>query len=411
MANCKFEEALVEMKGVLNKALASKLASDETKGIIRAKLAEIAKMELQVRKLQGTVRVTSGIPKVEVKQTNGKIDVTDPVGSMLVIKQKAVDKETNRSNMLVFWTPWAKASMDRNVRIYNTWQEKDAAWLRAHGMPVPKKLLVSSDVPSAYYNAMDYLVKETVKPGVKAIADLTEALIDEDGMKFAKYDRSKNDVTTYSYTNANIYEYIKDREVEKYVDETTGENVSGEDKAMIEAGLKENKAFTDALVGNHTNNKAFIEMWAGYIASRNPVVLSHELVHAGASKYMMDNPESELTKRVEELYRVALGNKYSIDSRTGGDSYWSTNVHEFLAEGLTNPLVMQALSSIPVEDKAKVGMFKELIEIALKMLGFNGSTVYSELLNSYMQVVKENREYKPELVEMAKNILQGMKDC
>lgn len=408
MGKCKFEEAIKEMKTFIQERMKGKFVSADTKDVLQAKLDEIAKMELMVRKLQGTVRVTGSKAevKVETKQEKGKIDVTDPIATMKAMQEMKLEKE--ESNMNQMWMIGAKESIDRNVRTYNTWKEKDVKWLKSHGFPVPKKL-VTGDVDNKYYNAIDYLVKETTKPGVNVIADLTEALSDTDKIKFAKYDQAKNEIIKYTYTNASIQEYLKNSGVEAFVD---SEMVDGniEDKAVMETALKSNKDFMELLVGTSENNEEYVKLWADYLTNRSPAMVSHELVHAGSSKYMLDNPNSELTKKMEELYSKALERKDYINEVTGGDDYWSTNVHEFVAEGLTNPLVMQALNGLKY-DVSRNSIFRDLVDAALKMLGFGSGTMYNGLLESYLQIVREKKEFSPEIKEMAKRILQGMKDC
>lgn len=408
MSKCQFEAAIKEMKTFIQERMKGKFVSADTKEVLQGKLEEIAKMELTVRKLQGTVRVTGSKAevKVEAKQEKGKIDVTDPIAAIKAMQEMKLEKEEN--NMTQMWMIGAKESMDRNVRMYNTWKEKDAEWLKSHGFPVPKKLIVGN-VDSKYYNAMDYLVIETVKPGVKVIADLTEALSDPNKIKFGKYDQNKNEIMKYGYTNASVQEYLKNNELEAFVD---GEMVDAsiEDKAVTETKLRGNKEFMDLLAGTSENNEGYVKLWAEYLTHRNPAMVSHELVHAGSSRYMIDNPDGELTKKMEELYSKALERKDYINEVTGGDDYWSTNVHEFVAEGLTNPLVMQALDGLKY-DGSRNSIFKDLVDAALKMLGFGSDTMYSELLESYLQIVREKKEFSPEIKEMAKRILQGMKDC
>ena len=125
-------------------------------------------------------------------------------------------------------------------------------------------------------------------------------------------------------------------------------------------------------------------------------VLTHELIHANAYWFMQNNPEHVATKRINELYQIALDSQEVIDSsiaRTdiiGG--YWTTNVDEFLAEGLSNPDVMAALMQIKVPGKKKLTVFSEIIDTVLDMLGLKGElkeNVYTLLLDGFAKIVEE----------------------
>lgn len=124
--------------------------------------------------------------------------------------------------------------------------------------------------------------------------------------------------------------------------------------------------------------------------------LVHELIHANTQIFMEQNKEHPATKRIQELYQIALDNQKSIDSAiTDTDligGYWSNNVDEFVAEGLSNPYVMEALMNVPVEGKSRLSVFKELIKSIVEMLGFKGTdkdNVYELLMDSLMNIVEE----------------------
>lgn len=126
-------------------------------------------------------------------------------------------------------------------------------------------------------------------------------------------------------------------------------------------------------------------------------VLMHELVHANAVVFMENNPEHKATKRVKELYDMAMSKQQEIDNAMQetdivGKGYWTTNVDEFLAEGLTNPDLMAALANIPVKGKERLSMLDKLIEAVVDMLGFadkEKDNVYTMLLDSMLYMVKE----------------------
>ena len=113
MANCKFEEAINKMKDLLQKHLGGRLTSEATKEILKAELDGLKDIELQVRKLQGTVRATNGmVSKEDSKGHNGKIDVTDPVASMKVAKEMELQKERDKELLhMVEYPSWKSEKM------------------------------------------------------------------------------------------------------------------------------------------------------------------------------------------------------------------------------------------------------------------------------------------------------------
>lgn len=124
-------------------------------------------------------------------------------------------------------------------------------------------------------------------------------------------------------------------------------------------------------------------------------ILLHELVHANTQVFMEQNPKHAATKRVQELYKIALDNKEQIDKAIGDGivkDYWATNVDEFIAEGLSNPDVMAALMNVSVEGKERLSVFKELIKAVTDMLGLDAAgkdNVYNLLLDSMSVMITE----------------------
>lgn len=127
--------------------------------------------------------------------------------------------------------------------------------------------------------------------------------------------------------------------------------------------------------------------------------LAHESVHAGAVMFMSDskNKDSVQMKRMEDLYQFAIDNIHAIDAGMEDNHvinrYWMTNVDEFVAEGLSNPLFINALSKIRYGKKDKLSsMFKEFISTLISMLGLDSKSsdsVYEYLLDAYASILQE----------------------
>jgi arylsulfatase A-like enzyme len=143
-------------------------------------------------------------------------------------------------------------------------------------------------------------------------------------------------------------------------------------------------------------------------------------VHAGAVVYMKNNPNSELTNRVKELYKLALDNVPHAP-----DTYWAQNVDEFLAETLTNPAIIKSMNAVRVPGKSiNTTIMTDLLNTVLAMLGLKKeSTIYQETLNSYAGILEQVAYTKVgadledvvhkavDSLKMKQLLLQGMKDC
>ena len=98
----------------------------------------------------------------------------------------------------------------------------------------------------------------------------------------------------------------------------------------------------------------------------------HELVHATSNRALLDSPEfvakAGLIKK--DLENYVATNKVKLGRI---DSYFMTNVDEFVSEGLSNPRIVELLNSIPSTRSSGIvkTLFDELIDGILKFAGIN----------------------------------------
>lgn len=109
---------------------------------------------------------------------------------------------------------------------------------------------------------------------------------------------------------------------------------------------------------------------------RGSHVLTHELIHAGSVKFMENNPNHPAVKRVKELYNEAISKKDDIQNLINGETIlkerWQADEFEFVAEALSNPGLMNALSQVETNNKGKLSnMIKDLMDSLLDMLGLS----------------------------------------
>ena len=203
---------------------------------------------------------------------------------------------------------------------------------------------------------------------------------------------------------AGSYDYARN-EIKLLKNPSPKDVAIGIKNSMQEAVVRAQKLefLTDELYEKLNSKEAFkiYDIMAGDVIKeleglKGKQTLLHELVHANTQKFMLDNKEHKATKRVQELYKMVNDNRNVIDAMmtdSGGiDSYWSTSIDEFIAEGLSNPKFMAALMNTPVKGMERLSVFGELIGAITDMLGFkdkNRENMYTLLLDSTMAMTKE----------------------
>ena len=105
---------------------------------------------------------------------------------------------------------------------------------------------------------------------------------------------------------------------------------------------------------------------------------------------MKENPEHPATKKVMALYIEALEKEDSI-SRAVGNAYWTKSVDEFLAESLSNPLMVSYLNTMTTRHGESIisKSFSTLIDTVLGMLGFKKTdSVYQHVLDGFTAMME-----------------------
>ena len=125
----------------------------------------------------------------------------------------------------------------------------------------------------------------------------------------------------------------------------------------------------------------------------------HEYVHAAALKFMRSNPRHPAVLRLNKMYKILSSGKYDIAMRKYSpwrdteEEYWRKNVDEFVAEALSNPSVIAAMSEIKLTVGGRLTTaLKEFVDTVLKMLGIKEeSTAYEYVLDSFMAIVEAQK--------------------
>ena len=136
--------------------------------------------------------------------------------------------------------------------------------------------------------------------------------------------------------------------------------------------------------------------------------LTHEMIHVGSSAFMKANPEHLATKKVMSLYKEALDSKDYIKEVTG-QIYWINSVDEFLAEALSNPVLIEQLNNMPTKfSKTRfTKLFEMLMDTLLEMLGFTkNDSIYQHVMDGFIAML----EYQSS-GNMMKDVLGSDKDA
>lgn len=262
----------------------------------------------------------------------------------------------------------------------------------------PLKGVTESDSIKKYQQKMVDWIKENT--GVKLIESDAALVLETAGLaatelEAARYTIDNNSIRVIGNVPLVAEKTIREQLFKAYAAQNKLD-VDSLSEELKEDALKE-------LKDKGLDIKMAIDGLTIYLDNRDKLSeLTHEMIHAGALRYMIDpaNKNSVPMKRMQELFDVAIANKEKIGRGMIEGSlineYWTTNIHEFVAEALSNPLLINALMQIEVEAKPKLNsLFKQFIDILLDMLGIKGivkNNMFEYILDTFVVMVKEQKE-------------------
>lgn len=281
-------------------------------------------------------------------------------------------------------------------------------------------------MPTEYYAMMKKLVDAVVKPGYVNKPEAMFLYAMEGKVLAGSYNTVTNTVQTSELTEAEITEQAKTLTIEWLAEQLVSEESSDEVYVSMVEAIKNDADVMNMLADDIDERAA--DMIAMYAQIKGSHALYHELVHAGASRFMWANPEDALTREMHELYKVALSKSSEIASLMEvneydkNSMYWTINVDEFVAEALTNPLLIKALAKIKV-DEAKTlrrsnSVFGKILDVALEMLGIsNTNNLYAEVLSTYTQILEaqivapvDSKSLSKEYAQRIADLVKGIND-
>lgn len=135
--------------------------------------------------------------------------------------------------------------------------------------------------------------------------------------------------------------------------------------------------------------------------------LTHEMIHVGSSAFIKAYPEHPATKKVMSLYKEALDSKDYIKEVTG-QTYWVNSIDEFLAEALSNPVLIEQFNNMStIYGKNRLSnIFKELINELLGMLGFTkNDSVYQHVMDGFTAMLEY--QFNDKIIKDSKQDIKG----
>ena len=140
--------------------------------------------------------------------------------------------------------------------------------------------------------------------------------------------------------------------------------------------------------------------------------LTHELIHLGSSAFMKANPDHPATKKVKALYLEVLQNKAFIEQDTGQD-YWAESMDEFIAEALSNPVMIEYFNNMPTKYSGSrlTYLFETLVNELLGMLGFTkNDSVYQHVMDGFTAMLEY--QFNDKIIEdHKKDVMNSDKDA
>lgn len=220
-----------------------------------------------------------------------------------------------------------------------------------------------------------------------------------------QYDKTTHVVTVALTPDSAQFEKVVHNRVENSYYQVTDENgISDEDLLKYVENDPEYRALESKKIAAVEQLKEVVKE----ALSEPLIVLTHELIHASASRFMNSNPTHPAVVRVHNLFKKAQLPRYvgRIDAalytvNAGEDNYWKTDVHEFLAEALTNPRLMAVLSELKVNEGNLLStFFSELYDTIMTMLGYTKkNSIYGYALDGYLAIIEARKTQTSEEVE------------
>lgn len=135
----------------------------------------------------------------------------------------------------------------------------------------------------------------------------------------------------------------------------------------------------------------------------------HEHIHVATVEFMEKNPDDSRTKYINTLYdRVMKYASANPENAINRDDYWKTNAKEFVAEALSNPMMMEFLNSVDVStaklQPGKPSLLEALYEKVLSMLNIKSGSMLDNLMKVTLDMTADVKDTVEDVLKNNKNI-------
>lgn len=127
--------------------------------------------------------------------------------------------------------------------------------------------------------------------------------------------------------------------------------------------------------------------------------LIHEPVHAATSYELNRNPNGEFSQRMSDLLHEAQKRSLAMDPTGATPPYGLTNVHEFAAEVVSNPVFQQFLKDSEAHAQGLRGIFERAKQAIMRMLGIKdprSTKLLNDSFNAIEGLMKAQKSSRPD---------------
>lgn len=178
-----------------------------------------------------------------------------------------------------------------------------------------------------------------------------------------------------------VVQEIIDKELENL------ESIVGKDK--IEEVKKATKGEVDKVITRlvRDTSKEMKRITSGEDTAQTVL---HELGHALIQSYIENNPNGEDVLQLDALY-LRLKEQIMENSQhlREVDTYWQTDLEEFMSEMMSNPTLIKELASMPAKGGGNI--LTRLVKAVLKMVGVESDTMYDVMMLGMIDIVKKGK--------------------
>lgn len=242
--------------------------------------------------------------------------------------------------------------------------------------------ILNRNIKKAYDNIENYIDNNFKVIDIKILSDKDKII-----KEFNKYDRQIRTLGFYNSIEDNI----------KIVD---GSKLTYEDFIYISSKLKSKKE-EESVLDNIPNSKS-------YSKEKIRRTIIHEKIHYITHNFIESNKnkDNEIIKELNRIFDEAKKSDNILVTNSG--IYWQTNLHEFIAEGLSNTELINGL--LNTKSSKNENLLKRFVVAISNILGIKiESNLFNDLLSVFEDIAKiENDRRNNSLLKKSYNLAVGL---